>query len=309
MNETMNLKSQERILKSILFIIPILLMAFCIKSNLKADETSGQILDKLANDTIDDESQRIHEEELARQKHAAELEAEFRAKYSDIRDYVKNGQIFYKRTREMFDKDDLPELYEMLKDDKYAPYWHDVSTVIGFISDDPNSVPFLLDYLQRDDGAKNFSMLGKLWSLAWIGKIGGKEADSILRKAITEEGARELVKDWIADEAWQDKFLKENKDRIIPSIRYNALEGLAFSKSQENHDFLEKLYKEHFDISMDNRAPTDLMSPLVDAMANKAYIADHGIEDYFNIAWHTDNGNIIGPYIQRYSFLRRMMFR
>jgi hypothetical protein len=232
-------------------------------------------------------------------------EAEFRAKYSDLKEYIKLGDVLYSRTREMFGKDSLPLLYELLKDDAYAPYWHTVAQVIGFISDDPNSVPVLLNYFQRDDGAKNFSMSSKIWSIAWMGKIGGSLADSVLKKALTEEGARELVKDWIDEELWQDKFFQEHKDIIIPTIRYNALKGLVFSGKQENLDFVIKLYNENMDISLMNKKRTDLMSPLTDAMAAKDYIADHGIDGFFAI-WHSDDGKYIMPYVQKYSFAWRM---
>ena len=36
------------------------------------------------------------------------------------------------------------------------------------------------------------SILAKIWSIAYIGKIAKQEANELLRKAITEEGAIEL---------------------------------------------------------------------------------------------------------------------
>ncbi len=310
MDTDKNQQIPKSITKSTPFIILIFLTMFCILQNTKADEVSEQFIDKLANEgtngDVGKDNVGKNEEKLARLKEAAKEEAEFRAKYRDMKEYVKLNDPLYGRTREMFNKDSLPLSYELLKDDDYASYWKSVAQVIAFISDDPNSVSVLLDYFQRDDGEKNFDMGGKIWSIAWIGKIGGKEADSILRRVITKEGARELAKAWINDELWQDKYFQNNKDRVIKNIQSAALQGLAFSKNQENLDFLEKLYNENFDISIKNNAPTDLMSPLVDAMAHKDYIADHGYDGYFAV-WHSDDGRIMGPYIRKYSFLFKTM--
>ncbi len=309
MNTGKNQQIPKNRFKSTLFTNLLFLTVFCIIPNVKADETSEEFIDKLVNEAkngdVGKDNIGKNEEESARLKEAAEAEAEFRAKYRDIRDYVKFGDPLYGRTREMFSKDDLPKLYELLKDDNYAPYWTNVSQVIGFISDDPNSIPFLLDYFQRNDGAKNFSMLGKLWSLAWIGKIGGTLADSILKKAVTKEGARELAKNWIDEELWQDEIFKENKDAVIAYIRNDALKGLVLSGKQENIDFVTKLFNEQMAISLQNKKPTELINALGDAMTLKDYIADYGIDSFFAI-WHSDDGRYIMPYVEKYSFWRRL---
>ena len=39
--------------------------------------------------------------------------------------------------------------------------------------------------------------MSKSSAFAMIGLIGGDTADSILRKSVTKEGAKELTKDWI----------------------------------------------------------------------------------------------------------------
>jgi hypothetical protein len=226
-----------------------------------------------------------------------------RAKYKDMRDYVKQQDVSYDRTRAWFKKDQLPLLYKLLKDDAYAPYWSIVAQIIGFISDDPNSVPVLLDYFQRNDdskafaqgGSKRVAIGGKIWSLAWIGKIGGDQADSILKKAATKEGARELAKAWIDEES---KSFQNNN--FITHIQRAAIEGLVFSGKKENLDFVEKLYNEQKALSLKNKAQTDLMDSLIDAMACKSCIDDHGIGGYFKI-WHSDNLNTLGPYLDKYT--------
>jgi hypothetical protein len=59
------------------------------------------------------------------------------------------------------------------------------------------------------------------------------------------------------------------------------------------------------DISLKNKKRTDLMSALTDAMSAKDYIADHGIGGFFAI-WHSDDGRYIMPYVEKYSFTRRL---
>ena len=110
-----NRQFKGNLLSSTLFVLLILSSAVCFPNNAAAENET----DKTS-------------EELARQKREAEWEAEFRAKYSDIKEYVKQGNVQYSRTREMFDKDSLPKLYELLKDDDYSRNWHTAAQVIRF---------------------------------------------------------------------------------------------------------------------------------------------------------------------------------
>jgi hypothetical protein len=198
-------------------------------------------------------------------------------------------------------KDQLPLLYQLLADATYAPYWHNIARMIGYISDDPNSIPVLLAYFQRDDGSMVESIPGKIYSIALIGKIGSEKADPILKKALTKEGVEELTKSWINEAKWK-RSERLDKNYVITNTQGAALRGLVFTGKKENWDFVEKLYNEQKEISLKSGKQTDIMAALVDAMIKKAYIADHNndVESYFRI----DNqvrSQTLRPYIYKYT--------
>jgi hypothetical protein len=183
----------------------------------------------------------------------------------------------YESVKKAITKDKLPLLYELLAESEYAPYWNNIARIIGYISDDPNSIDVLLIYFQRDDVSLVDSIAGKVGSLAWIGKIGGQKADSILKKAITKEGVHELAKLWIDKEEWKKGRDKRDKDQIIAYIQGAAIDGLVYSGKKENWDIVDRLYND--------TSQEDIRSKLVEAMAKKAYITDHNndVEPYFRI--------------------------
>ncbi len=199
-------------------------------------------------------------------------------------------------------KDQLPLLYQLLADAVYAPYWHNIARIIGYISDDPDSIPVLLTYFQRNDGSIVESLVGKIWSIALIGKIGGEKADPILKKALTKEGIEELAKLWIDKEEWKKGREKLGKDFVIEYTQNAAIQGLVYTGKKENRDIVEKLYNEQKEISLKNGKQTSMMSYLVDAMAVKALIADNknDVEAFFR-----KDGQIIPgtlrPYIEKYT--------
>lgn len=213
---------------------------------------------------------------------------------------IDSGMNFVK-LKETIKKDQLPLLYQLLADATYAPYWHNIARIIGFISDDPNSIPVLLTYFQRNDGSMVESVSGKIYSIALIGKIGSEKADPILKKALTKEGAQELAKLWINDEKWKKSDII-TKDRAIESIQQAAISGLVFSGKKENWDLVEKLYNEQKEISLKTGKQTDIMSALVDAMSIKALIADNknDVESYFRIDSQV-KFQALRPYIEKYS--------
>ena len=206
----------------------------------------------------------------------------------------------YNMLRREIKKDQLPILYKLLDDEDYAPYWHNIARMIGYISDsnDPNSIDILANYFKRDDGDKVESIDGKIYSIALIGKIGGEKADAILKKAITTEGVEELAKAWIEKAKWK-RSDRLDKNFVIRNTQGAALSGLVFTGKKENWDLVEKLYNEQKEISLKGQQ-TEIMSSLVDAMSIKAYIADHdnNVESYFRI----DITLIaLRPYLEKYT--------
>lgn len=208
----------------------------------------------------------------------------------------------YIKLKQTVKKDQLPLLYQLLADAGYAPYWDNVARIIGYISDDPNSIPVLLAYYQRNDGSMVEPLVGKIWSIALIGKIGGEKADPILKKAITKEGVEELAKSWINEEKWKNGRDTRGKDFVIEYTQNAAIQGLVYTGKKENWDLVEKLYNEQKELSLKGGKQTSIMSYLVDAMSIKALIADNknDVESYFRIDSQVKL-QALRPYIEKYS--------
>lgn len=249
------------------------------------------------------------EAEILPQLNEKSEEAIFKAKYSDPREFIKlnQSQILYKTTREMIPKSQLPLLYKLLEDEDYIHYWPNIARTIGYISDDPNSVPVLLDYFQRNDSS-NISDMGKIggkiWTIAWIGKIGGDTANSILKKAVTNAGAQELAKAWITKETWPNQTW--STETAIGYIQNAAMKGLIYTQKPENIALVEKLYNEEKEMCYKNKKKTVIMSYLIDAMAEKDFIADHNnnVESWFLFQDKREEMGYseITPYIEKYTF-------
>jgi hypothetical protein len=135
--------------------------------------TSSGVLTK---DVSNEKELNFIDDEILKQSKSKASFAFFKSEYGDPRKFVTlkwHDGMSYDLTCRLITKDKLPMLYQMLNDKDYAPYWHNVARVIGYISNDSNSVPVLLSYFQRDDGSEVSSLVGKIWSIALIGKIGG----------------------------------------------------------------------------------------------------------------------------------------
>ena len=116
--------------------------------------------------------------------------------------------------------------------------------------------------------------------------------DSV-KKAITKEGAHELAKLWIDKEEWKKGNDKRDKDQIVAYIQGAAVSGLVYSGKKENWDIVEKLYNDS--------SQADIRSKLVEAMAQKVFIADHNndVEAYFRIDSQVMYKNL-KPYLDKY---------
>lgn len=203
-----------------------------------------------------------------------------------LKKYVKLYAMPYAMTKQNVGKDRLPQLHRMLKDKKYAPYWHNIARIIGYVSDDPNSVFVLLSYFQRDDSWNldtDIKISGKINSISYMGYIGGRPADVIMRGCTSSQGAAELAKNWINKILKVDGPSYQVEENIINKIRYAALIGLARTGTKENAAFITNLYEQECAYCEANKVRTRFFSALADAMAMQEYIVKNGIEAYKNI--------------------------
>jgi hypothetical protein len=201
--------------------------------------------------------------------------------------YIQLYAMPYSITKQNISKGQLPRLHKMLKDKKYAPYWHNIAGIIGYVSDDPNSVLALLDYFRRDDSWNmdtDIKLSGKIQSISYMGYIGGHPADVILRGCTGTQGAQVLAKNWINKNYDVDVPYFQDKQNVIDKIRNAAVTGLAYTGTKENVAFLTNLYEQERDYCEANKVKTNFFYALVDAMAIQEYVAFNGIENYKNLS-------------------------
>ena len=206
--------------------------------------------------------------------------------YSSTQDFIERGvagnpgaPMRYHYVIGMIGEEDMPQLYGMLNDEMYAANWHNISNVIGSVSHNPASADVLWDYFQRDDSeyfsATRSSLVGKIYALAWIGKIGAPQYDQVLRQAATLEGAEDLARNWI-EQAEVEQV--SSKDLSLILIRSRAMTGLIFSQKPENIRFVQQLYEQEREYCNTNNTKTEFMSALTSCMGYQDYIAEHGLD-------------------------------
>ncbi|MEJ2648250.1 MAG: hypothetical protein P8016_07575 [Sedimentisphaerales bacterium] len=200
--------------------------------------------------------------------------------------YVELYAMPYSIARNNVSKDQVPVLHKMLRDKKYAPYWHNIARTIGYISDDPNSVYALLEYFQRDDSWNldtYVKLLGKVESISYLGYIGGQAASKIMRSCATSDGAQEMAKNWI-DKDFANNFPAfQVKEKVIDRIRYSALIGLALTGTQENDSFITNLYEQERAYCESNKVKTYSFQMMADVMSLQDYVSQNGTEAYKNL--------------------------
>jgi len=222
----------------------------------------------------------------------------------------RKHELIYTSAKECFRIEDLPKMYTLLNEGKHVDEWRFIVQLIGFVSNrgDRNSIDVLLKYLQRkdvwpdvrQDRMKSFDVgMGKILCLEWMGMIGGEYAEEILLKAVTLRGAEELTKEWLD---FTEVAYPGGKERATASIRGRAAIGLVFCQSAKGIEIVERMYEEEKQRCIQNKQQYSAMfGGMVDAMANKAYIDEHGLQKRLELYGRGDYLDIISEYIERYS--------
>jgi hypothetical protein len=173
-------------------------------------------------------------------------------KLRDLETFIKypwrNGEPLYGQSREFVTADSVPRLHMMLKDPAWASHWPTVAFVIGHISEDKASVPVLLDYIRRPEDPAMIKTREEVYAriapkhrvLAWLGRIGGDEATTALRAALTRPGAKELVRAYESDPKVQMAW---KGDHLASIVRETASLGLIYTQTPENIALVEECYR------------------------------------------------------------------
>ncbi|HUT29694.1 MAG TPA: hypothetical protein VMX13_07875 [Sedimentisphaerales bacterium] len=211
--------------------------------------------------------------------------------------------------QQLLEESSRASLLQKLDDVNYAGQWFYIAEKLCDLSKrgDADSVRALLKYLRRGEDLKGAAtedhsrFLGKVRALRLIGRIGGKEADGILRKALTEEGSLELAKEWI-DGPLPGKYNK-NRTETLGVMRGSAAQGIVFAGDAENIKLVEKLYERVHEDCKNKAVVNELYYQLVDAMAARDFVADNGLEEYFNVSGNEVRAGKLDPYIKKYGWM------
>jgi hypothetical protein len=270
-------------------------------------ETKEDSVNKSGTYSLDEEFRRTIEQEVI--SASSEATEQF-LKERNPKEFVKlkwKNEAPYALTKRLLTPDSLPILYTLLDDIKYAEYWPRIVEVISYLSEDQKSLSVILNYITRADDWTSLEAYdlstrcrGKINSLKWIGLIGGGEADKILRQALTSDGARKLIKDWINGPLpkWASVYWENDPaGQLIQVIQGYAAIGIVLSQNQQSIQLVEELYEtiriQH--IGDGNRSP-ELMSKLREAKAIIKAIKELGFEEYRNQLGTTELGVMSSQY-------------
>jgi hypothetical protein len=143
---------------------------------------------------------------------------------------------------------------------------------------------------------------GKIDALQWIGKIGGADAESLLRKAVTKAGAAPVAKAWIGDALIPTSTTFDTEENTIVCLRGRAAMGLVFTRKSDNVDVVNKFLTEELAYCAANKTFTALYDPLVSAMAYNDFIVDNDLESLFKLFGSSERLDALRPYINSYAW-------
>jgi hypothetical protein len=213
----------------------------------------------------------------------------------------------YKETRDRVDPASLPLLWAALKDPRQSSSWPKIAQLMGYMGEDAQTARFLLDYVRRAEDWKPLNdavlfnrMVGKVKVLKWVGKIGDKDSVEVLRKALTEEGAKDLAKDWI--DGPMPEWAKKANGRVVELIRGTAAIGLVYSQDAEGIRLVEKEYERVHEGRKKGEAVSEYYNQLIDAMAARDMIRDMGKQEFFKLLGSEKEVDAMSPYLRKYSW-------
>jgi hypothetical protein len=210
--------------------------------------------------------------------------------------------IPFKAAQEALDKDALPRLYAIMKDPSQSEYWDRAAALVGMIGRDAESAKELVDYAKRpidwkvikEERRATSHVIAKAGIFRWLGRMG---ADEVLVRALSPEGANEIVKAWIDDPSlppWG-----RDKDQVLGMVRGSAAVGLVLTGKKENTARVDEIYQKVAVLPI-SRPNEELYNQVVDAMAIKQLIADQGLDRYEQALGTIEMGSLLRPYLRKF---------
>jgi len=181
-----------------------------------------------------------------------------------------------------FSEDDLPLMYELLKDPSKASRGDGLVYAICLTTPRKESFEAVTSYVARDDGWAGTSRdntLRKVVCVFPICYLGPKLALQYLCSAITDEGAREIVSAWAGKTS---PHVISEDDTVLFVRKYAAL-ALGELQTPEAYNALKKEYDQLRLSASDNAYDKEALYLIVDGLTEFEAIRALGIEEFERI--------------------------
>lgn len=193
------------------------------------------------------------------------------------------------------DRDSVPFLRELLLDPSYKNRSAFIARMIALLSDknDKASIEAILAYVRRPDrwgpDEREHGMdfiIGKGQSIRYLGLFNPDLVSATLRNTFTDEGAEELIADWVHTHPSAEPL------RLVYILRSSAAKGLVLTRDPENialvresyeslaHKLLSAEYKETKEVSYEMLLDTERYLIFVGGMTENDMLEDLGVEQF-----------------------------
>jgi hypothetical protein len=229
-------------------------------------------------------------------------------------DYYLNSDAGESPTVEKWKDAALSDLAAELNNDDNYRGWGEVATVIA-IRNEPESGEIIREFITaRDrDGMDYMRCASKVGALMLLGLTNSDADNEFLLKAYSEEGAKELIANWIGYTPTEVYF--RSGDNVMGVLRGRAAVGLALTQRWSNRRFLEKenvvcimktiptlAGRDPMD-DYDYDSDTEMYGFLLDAFAVGDIIDDMGRKRYKRMMFGSGLGDMMIHRVLIYIFL------
>jgi hypothetical protein len=217
---------------------------------------------------------------------------------------------------ESLDKESVPFLRELLRDESYKDRWNQIALMIAMLSekDDKESVIAILNYIRRPNtwpSDDRYSIIGdtvkKGATLKNLGLFDSSLVGETLRNAFTEEGAEKLIRPWadtqgtvdplqlaMITRSWAAKGLVLTRDPVNVALVSESYEALA-------HTMLSSEYKKR-EASPELLLDVERHLAFCEGMADNEMLSEMGVEGFLRLrddghAFSSEKSRVLTKYM------------
>lgn len=207
-------------------------------------------------------------------------------------------------------QDAVRPLLTLLDDPEHIQFWSRISFAISIVDREHESTEALLRYIRRKDDWRTHLqqsqllpyVVGKIATLGHLGLVADQQALDVAKSALTVEGAKTLVGEWLDDCAPHTEW---GADVLIAYIQGQAARAIVRTGDAAGIEQVEDLY-ELLSSTKEESLPEatdvwELKMNLVTALATRDLIHDVGRERYLEILTDSHARNsILERYREKY---------